>query len=171
MKKVIFVLLIIALLGIGCSDKKNTAAASAEPAEEDSSIPDGIDVVIGERFFITQIYDISYNYKDYLGKSIKIEGLFKDRHWDGKIAYYVYRNTPGCCGNDGEIGYELSWDPEYEGGVLDDNSDQRIYPNINDWVEVRGTLKRYERSGFPALYLALSELNVMDKRGKEFVAN
>ena len=169
MKKIIFVLLIAALFITGCGEKKNTT--QAELAEEDTSIPDGVDVVIGEKFFMTQIYDIAVNYKDYLGKSIKIEGLFKCRQWDGKTAYYVYRNTPGCCGNDGEIGYELSWDQDYQGGAIVSGSEQETYPNPNDWVEVRGVLKRYEKSGFPALYLALSELTVKDKRGKEFIIN
>jgi hypothetical protein len=72
----------------------------------------------------------------------------------------VIRYGPGCCGYDGNAGFEVAWD----------NQDAAAYPNVDDWVAVSGVLQTYEEDGYPYLYLALSSLNVLDNRGAEFVA-
>jgi zinc transport system ATP-binding protein len=120
-------------------------------------------VEIKEKMFIAQTNDIYLNAEDYLGKTIKLEGLFKKEQYDGTDAAYcfVLRYGPGCCGNDGNAGFEVAWDKEISAG----NS----YPNIDDWVEATGELKYYEEDGYPYLYIALSSLNVLDKRGAEYV--
>ena len=170
MKKIVLVFTVVILIASGCGNEKNTEVtqAAVESVEEEIT-PAGVDLVIKENLFIGQINDVGLNYKNYLGKSIKIEGLFKHQERNGKDFFYVYRRTPGCCGADGEIGYELSWDPNYQGINTDIVSKLGVYPNTDDWVEVYGVLTRYERDGFPSLYLALSEINVLDKRGAEFV--
>ena len=121
---------------------------------------------IGENMFITQIDDINLNYREYLGRTIKLEGLFMQNHWAGVDSYYVIRNAPGCCGDDGEVGFQVSWETPYE---EDAGDDKRTYPKTSDWVEAQGELKSYERSGIIFVYIALSELNVLEKRGAEFV--
>ena len=155
MKKVIFTLVLLALFLTGCGDRSS------------SDDTDGI-VVIRETMFITQINDINLNSRDYLGKTIKLEGFIKRNHWNDHDYFFVIRNGPGCCGDDGEIGFEISWDPDYSGSG--NHMDQRnSFPAPNDWVEAIGELKSYSFLGYPHLFLVLSELNVLEKRGIEFV--
>ena len=170
MKKTTLVLLVFALIALSCgNEKKNETANNANfTASTKTQVTTSGPIDVRENMFITQINDINLNYKTYLGRDVKIQGMFKHLSWDGKDYYYVFRKTPGCCGDDGEIGFELSWDPNFQGTKTTD--DGRTYPKQNDWVEVQGKLSNYEKSGFPFLYLALSDINVMDNRGAEFVA-
>ena len=161
MKKYFFVLLVFAVIISACGNKKNNKAP-----ETSSSDPNVI--TVRENMFITQINDINLNYKTYLGKTVKIEGMFKEFTWDGKTMYYVYRMTPGCCGDDGIIGFEMSWEEDYQG--FSANPDADIFPDANEWIEVQGEIKSYEKFDYPFLYLAIAELNVLDERGAEFVS-
>ncbi|MDR1390253.1 MAG: metal ABC transporter permease [Treponema sp.] len=120
---------------------------------------DGI-VEIKEKMFIAQTNDVYLNAEDYLGKIFKLEGLFKsDSYADLSRTYcFVLRNGPGCCGNDGSVGFEVSW------------GEDKPMPKNDDWVEAVGTLSYYEEDDFPYLYLALSSLTVKNgKRGAEYV--
>ena len=169
MKKAMLFLIALVLIFSGCGKEKKGGEKSSVNYDDlikPASLSTG-PVEIKETMFITQINDVNLNYKSYLGKPVKLEGLFKHLHWNEKDSYFVYRRTPGCCGDDGEIGFELSWDENYQGSQT--GPDDHIYPGRDDWVEVQGTLRNYEKSGFSFLYLALSEINVMDVRGAEFV--
>ena len=104
-----------------------------------------------------------------MGKTLKLEGIIKHSRRNDKDFYYVYRKSLGCCGGEGEVRFEISWDPGYQG--FNAESDKGKYPKDNDWVEVQGELKIYEISGFSTLFIALSELNVKEKRGSEWVIN
>ena len=64
MRKVVFASILFALVVMGC--------------KEDNS---GI-VEIRENMFITQIDEINLNYRDYLGKTIKLEGFFRHNFWE-----------------------------------------------------------------------------------------
>ena len=126
-------------------------------------------VEIRENMFISQIDEINLNYSDYLGRTIKLEGLLKALHWEGNNYYFVIRNAPGCCGDDGEVGFEVSWNPEYRGPRDNDYDGEGSYPDPFDWVEATGELRSYDFYGMTFLYLALSELNALETRGEEFV--
>ena len=69
--------------------------------------------------------------------------------------YSVIRYGPGCCGTDGNAGFEVKWDGEY--------------PNQNDWVEVMGILEEYEENGYHYLRIAIDSLTVLPVRGAETV--
>ncbi|MDR1636448.1 MAG: metal ABC transporter permease, partial [Treponema sp.] len=139
--------------------------AVPEAAPEPESAPGkeeqrGPVVEIKEKLFIAQTNDVYLNPEDYLGKTIKLEGLFKREQYleEGAAYCFVLRYGPGCCGNDGNAGFEVAWDtPEAE------------YPAIDEWVEAVGTLASYDEEGYPYLYLSLSSLKVLDQRGAEFV--
>lgn len=117
-------------------------------------------IEIKEKMFLAQVNDVYLNQEDYLGRTIKLEGLFKiEQYSNQEPAYcFVLRYGPGCCGSDGNAGFEVAWDKA-----------DKSYPNDDDWVEAVGVLKTYEEDGYPYLYLALSELTVLDKRGAEYV--
>jgi len=164
MKKALLVLTVVAILFAGCADKKSGADVDEE--ETFSSGEDGSVIEIRERMFITQINDVYLNKDEYLGKTIKLEGLFKYMEGDEREYCFVIRNAPGCCGFDGSAGFEIAW--EAPGQASSDN--QKEYPKIDDWVEAQGVLKGYEEEGMSYLYIALSDLKVMDTRGAEFVS-
>lgn len=151
----------------GCS-KKTARVFSAdeqppalEAARTDAPKPaaDEKPVEIKEKLFISQINDIYLSQQDYLGKKIRLQGLFKTENYGGEDVCFVLRYGPGCCGNDGNVGFEVSWEDAV-----------KPYPRDNDWVEAVGTLKTYTIDDYEYLYLALSELNALEKRGAEFVS-
>jgi hypothetical protein len=115
---------------------------------------------IKEKMFIAQTNDVYLNPEDYLGKTIKVEGLFQTQSYSSTEPpyYFVIRYGPGCCGNDGNAGFEVMW--EHEDG---------IYPAENDWVEAIGVLGAYEEDGYPYICISLSSLKVLETRGQEFV--
>jgi len=117
-------------------------------------------VEIKEKMFLAQVNDVYLNPEDYLGKTIKLEGIFKEEQGYEKSYCFVIRYGPGCCGNDGNAGFEVAWAKE----------DARPYPAADSWVEAAGELKMYEEDGYSRyLYLDLSSLNVLDRRGAELV--
>lgn len=146
MKRLIGILAACCLLLSGCGASQNTPSGDSG----------GVDYEIKEKLFVQQMNDIYYNSKDYIGKSIKYEGIFDSTIWNGAMYYSVIRYGPGCCANDGNVGLEVEWDGEY--------------PQNNDWVEVVGVLEEYEESGIPYLRLNLTSLTVLPERGAETVA-
>ncbi|MDR0302699.1 MAG: hypothetical protein LBI04_10360 [Treponema sp.] len=118
-------------------------------------------VEIKEKMFISQVNDVYLNAEDYLGKTIKLEGIFKQEQyseWDDPYRF-VLRYGPGCCGNDGNVGFEIKWE---------DNT--QPYPDDDSWVETTGVLKFYGDTGYMQyLYLDLISLNVLSRRGAEIV--
>ena len=107
--------------------------------------------------FLGQVDDIYKNSQDYLGRKIKLEGIFlRDRYTTGETFYSVIRyGLGGCCGNDGQVGFEVAWP----------DNNRQTYPEDNSWVEVMGELKR-NRSW---LYIELSSIIVKLDRGLEYV--
>jgi zinc transport system permease protein len=182
-------LLLILVPGIfsGCGNspalglKKNNAGTSAvslgipdnTPAENPAGtvkhvlnpLDRGLDspvIEVKEKMFIAQTNDIYLNTNDYLGKTIKLEGLFKEEKYAGidTTYFFVLRYGPGCCGSDGNAGFEVAWDAEHQDSP---------YPTVDDWVAAEGKLAYYEEDGYPYLYIALSSLETLDTRGAEFV--
>jgi uncharacterized membrane protein YcgQ (UPF0703/DUF1980 family) len=131
--------------GAGIAAKENPAGKK----------PDVIE--IKEKMFIAQTNEIYINTNDYLGRTIRYEGIFHEAASEGGGKYrYVIRYGPGCCPGDvSAAGFEVVWD--------------KGYPKQNDWVEAAGVLKQYDDNGIPALRLALKSLTVLTTRGKERV--
>ena len=116
-------------------------------------------IEIKERMFINQCNDVYLNPDDYKGKLIKLEGIY-DGFIDeetGEKLNFVFRYGPGCCGYDGVAGFEFN----YNGNI----------PNPQDWIEVVGVVEILEIDNYETVRLNALSLNVLDKRGKEFVAN
>jgi len=115
-------------------------------------------IEIDEKMFIAQVNDVYLNAEDYLGKKIKLEGVFLQSTGEDPY-YFVVRYGPACCGNDGIVGFEVAWAKEKE----------QPYPAADSWVEAEGVLKSYEEEGYSLSYIDLSSLNVLAKRGSENV--
>jgi zinc transport system permease protein len=178
MKIVNAALLMCTVLFTGCGGaksaavKKNSAGAQAVQlsAPTEMVFPavqingEGSIIEIKEKMFIAQTNDVYLNPEEYLGKTIKLEGIFMPVQYEGQEDPYcfVLRYGPGCCGTDGNAGFEVAWETQAE--------TEKSYPESDAWVEATGTLKTYEEDGYPYLYLALASLNVLDKRGAEFVS-
>ena len=167
MKRSISIFLILALLLAGCSNEKpSEKMPNDEAAVEDANSElagekqSGIDVDITEKMYVTYINEIYLNTEDYLGQTIRIQGMYKpyiDEN-TGLTYYYVYRTGPGCCGNDGSMcGFEFTWDGDM--------------PNDNDWIEVVGSLRSYDdEDGWTYLTLDSKSVTVMvEERGAESV--
>ncbi|MDR3348266.1 MAG: hypothetical protein LBO03_01445 [Acidaminococcales bacterium] len=149
MKKALCLLAFCLALCAGCQ-KSGDADANAT-------------IEIKDHMFIGQINDIYVNLKDYAGKKIKLQGIFgqaadKDT---GRPLYSVYRQTPGCCGNDGIAGLEVVWDKEGK------------YPAKDAWVEATGILEvlTLKEEGGLIRYprLRLVSLRLPEKEGARFV--
>jgi hypothetical protein len=138
--------------------------AFEERVRYENSGPQNKVIEIKEKMFIAQTNDVYLNTEEYLGKTIKLEGLFKQEESTLRDTPYcfVLRYGPGCCGNDGNAGFEVAWSDSY--------TLKPSYPKIDDWVEAEGELKYYDEDGYPYLYLALSSLKVLNTRGAEFVS-
>jgi uncharacterized membrane protein YcgQ (UPF0703/DUF1980 family) len=169
-------IVMLPLILFSCAPEKKEysgeLAQSTEPEKVITSEPQVLqkkqDIIeIKEKMFIALSNDVYLNAPDYLGKTIKLEGLFKKQHveYEGEPAttyYYVLRYGPGCCGADGTAGFEVAWEPR----------DQSLtkYPEEDAWVEAVGVLKEYSEGEMKYLFIALQSLRELEKRGAEFVS-
>ena len=151
MKKALFILVLSVpvLFLTGCGNRDNSQI-----------------IEVRENMFIAQIEEINLNYWDYLGRTIKLEGFFRHNFWEDHNWFYVVRSVPDCCGDGGVTGFEVTWDPEFEG--TNHVVDLSQWPENNAWVEAIGELGHYDFFG-NRLFLVLSELNVLEERGLDFV--
>jgi uncharacterized membrane protein YcgQ (UPF0703/DUF1980 family) len=152
----LLLLAMAAMLLTGCQAPLS-AEAKAE-AEAAAAIP--VDLEIREKLFIAQSNDVYLNAPDYLGKTIKYEGMFFGSYYEptDSMYYSVIRYGPGCCGTDGNAGFEVAWAE----GLFET-------PENNDWVEVIGVLEAYEELGATYLRLNLLSMRELATRGAETV--
>lgn len=114
-------------------------------------------VQITDNFFIEQTNDIYLNLDDYIGKTIKIEGLiYAYQDYNGDICYAVVRNTPGCCGSDGLAGLDIRYDEDY--------------PEEDTWVEVIGVVGTDTMGERKIPAIQISSMTIKEK-GTTFVTN
>ncbi len=130
----------------------SASGAQAVPASNSDVIE------LTEEMYVTYINEIYTNFDDYIGRTIKLQGMFASEYYEpNQTTYdYVYRVGPGCCGNDGSMcGFEFSWNGEM--------------PEENDWIEVIGTLDKYDLEGQTYLTLKAQSVTEMSDRGAENV--
>jgi uncharacterized membrane protein YcgQ (UPF0703/DUF1980 family) len=159
------VILALFMLTGGTACKHKTVRANGIQAEEPAkaAVSDKPLLEIKEKLFIAQTNDIYLNPEEYMGRRIKLEGLFKTDYYTGNDEPYcfVLRYGPGCCGYDGTAGFEVKWPDGLVAGR----------PDEDDWVEAVGVLDSYDEDGYPYIYLSLTSLTVMNERGAETVLN
>ncbi|MDR0524428.1 MAG: metal ABC transporter permease [Spirochaetaceae bacterium] len=175
-RKFAMILLVFALPLGGCENRKaNTKIAAGlvvAPPQGEQKPPllgtakkaNSADLIeIKEKMFLAQTNEIYLNPEEYLGKTLKLEGLFQtqtDYTLKGNPYYFVVRKGPGCCPglDSSSAGFEVLWE-----------NPEQPYPNPDDWVEAVGVLSQYEEDGYQYLCLSLSSLNVLEVRGAEYV--
>ena len=163
MRIMLIMITLCLVLSIGCS-KKNTENTQSQTKENIQVANDNVQkaentkiIEIKEKMFIAQTNDIYLNADEYLGRTIKYEGIFDFYDMpDGEKLCYVIRYGPGCCPADSNAGFEVVWD--------------KGYPNNKEWVEVTGVLEEYYNNGYEYLRLALKSLKVLNVRGAETVS-
>lgn len=131
-KKLLMIVLLIAFIGaiiaVFVIINNNSATKISEQTNATDIKATADMITITDNFFIQQTDDVYYNMDEYVGKTIKIEGLIYPYIDSNRNTYYaVVRNSPGCCGNDGLAGIDIRYDGEY--------------PEKNTWVEVIGTIE------------------------------
>jgi uncharacterized membrane protein YcgQ (UPF0703/DUF1980 family) len=149
-KAIVFISIVTVFILVICNKPDKNADAD----------DDGI-LVIRDRLFIGQVNDIYLNTEDYLGKTIKLEGVYKKEQYDDDKTYnFVIRYGPGgCCGYDGYVGFEIAME-----------SYGLSFPEPESWIEVTGVLKNYQENEFLSYpYIDLTSIDVLKKRGKEYV--
>ena len=164
MKKIIMVILLILVIGgivfaiIKINNKSSELAnKQVESQKIESSIKAENIIEITDNYFIEKTNDIYVNTEDYIGKTVKFEGLvYSYEDTDGNTYYAVVRNTPGCCGNDGLAGIDIRYDKEY--------------PKVNTWVEVQGVIEEetVDKTKIPAVKVSSMKEK---EEGKTFVTN
>ena len=135
MKKLMFAIAILLLISfVGCADSDDDV------------------VVITERFFVMQMTDIVINHRNYEGRTIQMEGLFREIQGLTRDFYVVMRYAV-CC----EI--KPFWFEVSLNG---------FEPLENDaWVEVIGTLDM--QTGLPVLQV--TSLTELEERGEVLVGS
>ncbi|RRC94150.1 hypothetical protein EII25_01325 [Erysipelotrichaceae bacterium OH741_COT-311] len=116
-------------------------------------------IVVTEKLFLSQINDIYYNFSDYENKTIVVEGMYTlfSNEDKSKVVPVVFREGPGCCGNDGWGGFLLNIEPQ-------DLPDK-------EWIKVTGKPYLEKEDGYTNLFLEVESIEVTLPRGKEFVTH
>ena len=118
-------------------------------------------IQIRDRMFIQQFFDIHINTDEYLGKTVRLEGIYGEapNPAGGEPTRFVYRRAPGCCGDDGMVRFLV---------LLGDCP----APEPNAWVEATGkvdVIASEKDANVKLVVLRLSSLRVLETRGREFV--
>ena len=172
MKKIFSLALVLVMLlsFAACGNKEKSAENDTTTTAAAAALTP--DVVIKEASYVTYINDIYNNPDNYIGKVIQIDGMYTYEDFidqGGGKYYYVYRQGPGCCGNDGSMcGLEFSSaDGTYPDYIPQSGDDNAAHP----WIMVTGTLRQYyEGETGPYYTLDNASYEIMTTRGAEVVS-
>jgi len=145
MKKKIFALMMVALLCI----LTFFGCGNSQYGEQ-------VDIEIGDDYFIATINNILDNFDDFYGQTVRMRGVFFV-HGTNPTFRMVARENTACCGLV---------------GLLVEGLAESEYPEGDSWVEVIGTLGRFEISETSFMGIRLSSINVVDEEpGQRFVSH
>jgi len=165
-KKIILIIILILLVGGivtvlvlssgNKNDNMNNNNKDTEVEAEADSVSNKIDLVIGDKYFITQLNEIYLNTEDYLGKIIEIEGFPLS---NGQYNF-VARYGPGCCSNDAIAYLEYEYDTDLE--LIDEK----------DWIKIIGEIcKGQDADGTEYIYINALSVEKKDTRGVDTVTH
>ena len=147
MKKTFISIMLLALVAVYLSGCGNSAKS--------------VDTLnITDSTFVNQITDINNSPASYIGKTIKLEGIFEAEEHSEHSHYYVYRNTAIFDTDHGhehinKIGLEF----DYSGSL----------PKDNDFIEVVEVLRNSTDHGQTDIMLEASSVIILSERGTETV--
>ncbi|MDF2513660.1 MAG: hypothetical protein K0S04_3526 [Herbinix sp.] len=133
-------------------DEENAAADSQVKGSEGDS---GIDVdltKLSSTMVYSEVYNMMNKPEDYVGKTIKIEGVYYASYWQDTEKYYhcvLISDATACCQN----GIEFVWDNDTH--VYPDE-----YPPDNTVIELTGVFGLYEEMGETYCYLKTDNITV-----------
>lgn len=169
MKKIFSIILIsicTIIMMTGCNEKISKNYTDTSENKESQEI-----IKIMENVYVDYINDIYLDSSKYIGKTIEIEGMFKEeRDKNNKKHLYVYRLTDIMEHTHDEEGKHVEGDEdEYlvevevmSGFEFNYNDD---LPKENDWIKVIGSLE--EKDG--SLIINAKSVKIMQARGMEKV--
>ena len=119
---------------------------SYAPYQDYSVLTDYI-LEIADPDFASQIQQIQFFQNDFLGRTIRYEGLFLSSYWEGEAIYFVARLEGGCCGFHG---FEV-----YLNDIarFDDET----------WVEVTGILEEFFVEDAERYFLRLNVISLFER--------
>lgn len=152
------------------TEEEKVEETSAEHPYNIYNFPYIKNINIGQDKFLTQINTIRKNIDKYLESVVTVEGMYGTYiSHDNSLTYpIVYRNGPGCCGNDDYDGFLLiNVENAYKG-------DEAL--RLNDWIKVTGTPFMHEHTNNVGekeyyLFLVATSIDRLDlkSRGAEMV--
>jgi len=106
---------------------------------------DGV-IEIKDPHFSFHMQEIQLNRSEFLGETIRFEGLFLSTYWEGEAIYFVARLEGGCCGFYGLEVYLNEFSP------FEDET----------WVEVTGILEEFFVEEFETNVLRLDVIEIFE---------
>ena len=157
MRKIICILLSLAVVFLLCSCKENgndiKSQNNSSQKKSDSASEDfDVDLtLLNSNMVYAEVYDMIYNPENYVGKTVKMEGTFAV--YEGYRRPYfncIIADATACCSQGLE--FELAGDYTYP----DD------YPDIDSQITVSGDFETYEDDGYT--YFRLANAKMYKKR-------
>ncbi len=128
---------------------------STEPPTPAEHAPDAVDVdltLLSSTMVYSEVYAMVYEPEEYIGKTVKINGLFATQEYNGVRLYAcIVQDATACCAQGLE--FELAGDYEYP----------KDYPDPGSEITVVGTFDTYteEIDGNYLLYLVLRNARLL----------
>ncbi|WP_313527342.1 hypothetical protein [Anaerotignum sp.] len=162
--------LAIMTAAMGCSRDESSQKADEVPQEtnekmdqqsqqqekgNDSADPNvDLDLtVLSSTMLYSEVYNIVMVPDDYIGKTIKMKGLFRTYPSQEKDTTYfavVIPDATACC----EQGFEFIWDGEH--------TYPEDYPSADSEIEITGRLDTYEENGLEYFYVVADNLVILN---------
>ena len=138
----IYLLLIIVCIAllVGMSGCSGNGPTSQDIVEE-------YIIEISDYNFGVQVQEIQLSRHEFLGRTIRYEGMFMYSSWEDEIFYYVARAEGGCCG---VYGFEV---------YLND------IPSVGmeTWVEITGVLEEFYVEGEEQAFLRINLVSMVER--------
>ena len=148
MKSLLVVLLLFML--VGCSEEQPVSYSKKEEVKAGDLLVDVDLTSLSNTMLYAKIYDIMDSPKDYLGKTIKIVGMFaKGEDEDGNNHYAIAASDlAGCCVS----ALEVIWVGDH---VYPDD-----YPELNQVIKIQGEFKTFEYKGNTMYYIETHDIMI-----------
>ena len=153
---ILLIVLSTLLIGlVGCSDNRGVEVyphsdigqLSQNDTYSYGQSGDDYIIVIADDDFDMQMQIIQFIREDYLGRTIRYEGMFLSSYWEDEAIYFVARLSSECCGVHGFEVYLNDFEP------FDDET----------WVEVTGILEEFYVEEAGRYFLRLNVISLMKR--------